>query len=55
MVVYAHIKFRIFFLEERLNAMLKKLFDADVTGDVHEDLVKAAANGEIDEITLWQI
>jgi hypothetical protein len=30
---------------ERLNAMLKKLFDAEITGDVHEELVKAAANG----------
>jgi hypothetical protein len=27
--------------------MLKKLFDAQITGDVHEELVKAAANGEI--------
>ena len=25
--------------------MLKKLFDADITGDVHEELVKASANG----------
>ncbi|CAF1355431.1 unnamed protein product, partial [Didymodactylos carnosus] len=32
--------------EERLSAMLKKLFDAQVTGDVHEELVKASANGD---------
>lgn len=32
--------------EERLNAMLKKLFDAQITGDVHEELVKASANGD---------
>ncbi|CAF1467538.1 unnamed protein product [Rotaria sp. Silwood1] len=32
--------------EERLNAMLKKLFSAQITGDVHEELVKAAANGD---------
>jgi hypothetical protein len=25
--------------------MLKKLFDAQITGDVHEELVKASANG----------
>lgn len=34
-----------FFRSERLNAMLKKLFDAQITGDVHEELVKASANG----------
>jgi len=27
--------------------MLKKLFDAQITGDVHEELVKASANGKI--------
>lgn len=32
---------------ERLNAMLKKLFSAQITGDIHEELVKAAANGKI--------
>lgn len=32
---------------ERLNAMLKKLFSAQITGDVHEELVKAAANGKL--------
>jgi hypothetical protein len=26
--------------------MLKKLFDAQITGDVHEELVKASANGK---------
>ena len=36
----------IFFLE-RINAMLKKLFDARTTGDVHEELVKASANSKI--------
>jgi hypothetical protein len=35
-----------FFFLERLNAMLKKLFDAQITGDVHEELVKASANGK---------
>ncbi|CAF4831376.1 unnamed protein product, partial [Rotaria socialis] len=38
--------------EERLNAMLKKLFSAQITGDVHEELVKAAANGNI-AVTLY--
>jgi hypothetical protein len=37
----------LFFLSERLNAMLKKLFDAQITGDVHEELVKASANCKI--------
>jgi hypothetical protein len=27
--------------------MLKKIFDAQITGDVHEELVKASANGKI--------
>jgi hypothetical protein len=29
--------------------MLKKLFDAQITGDVHEELVKASANGKINQ------
>ena len=32
---------------ERLTALLKKLFDSQVSGDVNEELVKAAANGDI--------
>ncbi|CAF0984861.1 unnamed protein product [Adineta steineri] len=36
--------------EERLNAMLKKLFDAQLTGDIHEELVKAAANGDLKRV-----
>ena len=39
--------FQLAFFLERLNAMLKKLFDAQITGDVHEELVKASANGKI--------
>ncbi|CAN8025963.1 unnamed protein product, partial [Ixodes persulcatus] len=31
---------------ERLSALLKKLFENHVTGDVNEELVKAAANGD---------
>ncbi|CAH1773055.1 unnamed protein product [Owenia fusiformis] len=31
---------------ERLSALLKKLFEAHVSGDVNEELVKAAANGD---------
>lgn len=40
-------------LSERLNALLKKLFETHVSGDVNEELVKAAANGDagrVDEI-----
>ena len=38
---------------ERLSALLKKLFETHVTGDINEELVKAAANGDaskVDEI-----
>lgn len=31
---------------ERLSAILKKLFEPHVSGDVTEELVKAAANGD---------
>jgi hypothetical protein len=33
--------------------MLKKLFDAQITGDVHEELVKASANGKIDPLFIF--
>lgn len=33
-------------LAERLSALLKKLFENHVSGDVNEELVKAAANGD---------
>ena len=33
-------------LSERLSALLKKLFETHVSGDVNEELVKAAANGD---------
>ena len=33
-------------LTERLSALLKKLFENHVTGDVNEELVKAGANGD---------
>ena len=31
---------------ERLSALLKKLFETHVSGDLTEELVKAAANGD---------
>ncbi|XP_022097091.1 E3 ubiquitin-protein ligase MIB1-like [Acanthaster planci] len=31
---------------ERLSALLKKLFETHITGDINEELVKAAANGD---------
>ena len=34
------------FIAERLSALLKKLFETHVSGDVNEELVKAAANGD---------
>lgn len=39
----------LFFLEN-LSALLKKLFETHVTGDVHEELVKAAANGDTQKV-----
>ena len=35
-----------FVISERLSALLKKLFETHVSGDVNEELVKAAANGD---------
>lgn len=45
--------FVLFWFTERLSALLKKLFETHVSGDVNEELVKAAANGDagkVDEI-----
>ena len=35
---------------ERLSALLKKLFETHVSGDVNEELVKAAANGDAQKV-----
>nr|CAG4640686.1 EOG090X02DA [Eulimnadia texana] len=35
---------------ENLSALLKKLFETHVTGDIHEELVKAAANGDAQKV-----
>ncbi|CAD5112184.1 DgyrCDS1418 [Dimorphilus gyrociliatus] len=35
---------------ERLGALLKKLFETHVSGDVNEDLVKSAANGDSQKV-----
>lgn len=35
---------------ERLSALLKKLFESHITGDVNEELVKAAANGDLQKV-----
>lgn len=40
---------------ERLSAILKKLFEPQVSGDVTEELVKAAANGDAVSIVLTKI
>lgn len=34
------------YFTERLSALLKKLFETHVSGDVNEELVKTAANGD---------
>lgn len=31
---------------ERLSALLKKLFETHISGDINEELVKSAANGD---------
>ncbi|KAF6027626.1 MIB1 [Bugula neritina] len=35
---------------EKLNALLKKLFETNVSGDINEELVKAAANGDVSKV-----
>ena len=35
---------------ERLSALLKKLFETHVSGDLTEELVKAAANGDTQKV-----
>ena len=40
----------IFVLTERLSALLKKLFETHVSGDLNEELVKAAANGDVQKV-----
>lgn len=35
---------------ERLSALLKKLFETHVSGDVNEELVKSAANGDATKV-----
>lgn len=43
LLIYYNIKY---LLSERLSALLKKLFETHVSGDVIEELVKTAANGD---------
>jgi hypothetical protein len=35
------------YLSDRLKALLKQLYETQLSGDVHEDLVKAAAAGDV--------
>jgi len=37
-------------LTERLSALLKKLFETHVSGDLNEEVVKAAANGDVQKV-----
>jgi E3 ubiquitin-protein ligase mind-bomb len=37
---------------ERLSALLKKLFETHVSGDLTEELVKAAANGDPQKVKI---
>jgi hypothetical protein len=37
----------------RLSALLKKLFESHVSGDSVEELVKAAANGDLSKVILF--
>lgn len=36
---------------ERLSALLKKIFEAHVSGDLTEELVKAAATGDAQKVS----
>lgn len=38
------------YITERLSALLKKLFETHVSGDVNEELVKMAANGDAQKV-----
>lgn len=38
------------YFSERLSALLKKLFETHVSGDVNEELVKMAANGDAQKV-----
>lgn len=44
--IYSTITLYLTYFSERLSALLKKLFENHGTGDVNEELVKAAANGD---------
>lgn len=37
-------------LQERLSQLLKKLFETQESGDINEELVKAAANGDLAKV-----
>ena len=37
-------------IAERLSQLLKKLFETPITGEVHEELVKAAASGDMHKL-----
>lgn len=37
-------------LAERLSQLLKKLFETQESGDLNEELVKAAANGDVAKV-----
>jgi len=37
-------------ITERLSALLKKLFETHVSGDLNEEVVKAAANGDVQKV-----
>lgn len=38
------------FCSERLSQLLKKLFETQESGDINEELVKAAANGDLAKV-----
>jgi len=42
--------FWLYYTTERLSALLKKLFETHVSGDLNEELVKAAANGDVQKV-----
>ena len=41
------ISFRFFLRAEHLSQLLKKLFETHVSGDINEELVKAAGSGDV--------
>jgi len=48
--LHVSVTFYLSCVTERLSALLKKLFETHVSGDLNEEVVKAAANGDVQKV-----